>query len=149
MKIREIIVLLAGIALSSACSSRANDGTGGASSGETRASGGSSGSAGSGGQGSRGAGGSGGTPRRRGGGGTGGHGASHWVGTWTGAPQLVETANNPPAPLSNSTLRQVVHVSLGGSQIRLRFSNEFGNGPVTINQAHVAVCQANPVDSTI
>ena len=46
-------------------------------------------------------------------------------------------------------LRQVVHVSLGGSQLRVRFSNEFGNGPVTINAAHVAVCKANPVDSTI
>ena len=42
-----------------------------------------------------------------------------------------------------------MHVSLGGSQIRVRFSNEFGNGPVTINAAHVAVCKANPVNSTI
>jgi lysophospholipase L1-like esterase len=71
------------------------------------------------------------------------------VGTWTGAPQLTETANLPPASLSSSTLRQVVHVSLGGSQIRLRFSNEFGNGPLTIALAHVAVCKASPVDSTI
>jgi lysophospholipase L1-like esterase len=79
----------------------------------------------------------------------GGSGASHWVGTWTGAPQLTETANLPPASLSSSTLRQVVHVSLGGSQIRVRFSNEFGNGPVTLTQAHAAVCKATPVDSTI
>ncbi len=78
-----------------------------------------------------------------------GTGASHWVGTWTGAPQLTETANLPPTPLSNTTLRQVVHVSLGGSQLRVRFSNEFGNGPVTVNQAHVAVCPATPVNSTI
>ena len=42
-----------------------------------------------------------------------------------------------------------MHVSLGGSQIRVRFSNEFGNGSVTISAAHVAVCPANPVDSTI
>jgi lysophospholipase L1-like esterase len=83
-------------------------------------------------------------------GGTGGESPNqHWVGTWTGAPQLTEVANLPPSALSNTTLRQVVRVSLGGTQIRLRFSNEFGNGPVTINQAHVAVCSANPVDSTI
>jgi lysophospholipase L1-like esterase len=81
--------------------------------------------------------------------GTGGATSSHWVGTWTGAPQLTETSNLPPATLTNATLRQVVHVSLGGSQIRVRFSNEFGNGSVTINQAHVAVCKATPVDSTI
>jgi lysophospholipase L1-like esterase len=43
----------------------------------------------------------------------------------------------------------VVHVSIGGSQLRVKLSNEFGNGPVTVNAAHVAVCTANPVNSTI
>jgi lysophospholipase L1-like esterase len=47
-------------------------------------------------------------------------------------------------------LRQVVHVSLGGSQVRVQFSNLGGNGSVTINSAHVALCKATPtVDSTI
>jgi len=78
-----------------------------------------------------------------------GSSAPAWVGTWSGAPQLTETANLPPASLSNSTLRQVLHVSVGGSQLRVRFSNEFGNGPVTINAAHVAACTAVPVNSTI
>ena len=72
-----------------------------------------------------------------------------WVGTWSGAPQLTEPGNLPPASLTNSTLRQVVHVSLTGTQSRVRFSNQFGNGPVTINAAHVAVCRAVPVDSSI
>jgi lysophospholipase L1-like esterase len=73
-----------------------------------------------------------------------------WVGTWTASPYPVPSGNLPPAPLSNSALRQVVHVSLGGSQIRLQFSNLAGNGPVTINSAHVALCKAAPaVDSTI
>ncbi|HXU01032.1 MAG TPA: GDSL-type esterase/lipase family protein [Polyangia bacterium] len=80
---------------------------------------------------------------------SGGGGTSVWVGTWAGAPQLTETANLPPASLTNATLRQVVHVSVGGSQLRVKFSNEFGNGAVTINAAHVAVCNANPVNSTI
>jgi lysophospholipase L1-like esterase len=77
----------------------------------------------------------------------------HWVGTWTASPYPVPTGatgNQPPAPLSNSVLRQVVHVSLGGSQIRVQFSNLSGDGPVTINSAHVAICDATPsVDSTI
>jgi lysophospholipase L1-like esterase len=72
-----------------------------------------------------------------------------WVGTWSGAPQLTEPANLPPASLTNATLRQVVHVSVGGSQLRVKFSNEFGNTAVTINAAHVARCNANPVNSTI
>ena len=78
-----------------------------------------------------------------------GGGSPIWVGTWEGAPQLTETNNLPPASLTNAVLRQVVHVSVGGTQLRVKFSNEFGNGPVTINAAHVAVCNANPVNSTI
>ena len=74
---------------------------------------------------------------------------SSWVGTWSGAPQLTEPADLPPASLTNAALRQVVHVSVGGTELRVRFSNEFGNGPVTINAAHVAACTANPVNSTI
>lgn len=94
--------------------------------------------------------GSGGASAATGTGGSAASGTAHWVGTWTGAPQLTETSNLPPASLSNAVLRQVVHVSLGGSQIRVRFSNEFStDGAVTINAAHVAVCNASPVDSTI
>jgi lysophospholipase L1-like esterase len=77
-------------------------------------------------------------------------GPTHWVGTWTASPYPVAAADQPPAALSNSVLRQVAHVSLGGSQIRVQFSNLSGNGPVTINTAHVALCTAAPaVDSTI
>ena len=71
------------------------------------------------------------------------------MGTWTGAPQLVEAANLPTLALANTTLRQVAHVSLGGSRVRVRFSNEFGNGPLTIRAAHVAVCKASPADGSI
>ncbi len=47
-------------------------------------------------------------------------------------------------------LRQIAHVSLGGSQVRVQFSNLFGNGSVTIKSAHIAICKATPlVDSTI
>ncbi|HEX7506254.1 MAG TPA: GDSL-type esterase/lipase family protein [Polyangia bacterium] len=82
--------------------------------------------------------------------GTGGStGTTHWVGTWSASP-YVDSANPPPASLSGSVLRQVAHVSLGGSQIRVQFSNLFGNGSVTIKSAHIAICKATPaVDSTI
>ena len=62
-----------------------------------------------------------------------------WVGTWGTSPQLVETRNLPPPPgLTGNTLRQVVQVSIGGKQLRLRFSNAFGTTPVTISAAHIA-----------
>jgi lysophospholipase L1-like esterase len=62
-----------------------------------------------------------------------------WIGTWVTAPQLVEPANRPPAPgLSHNTLRQVIHVSLGGDLLRARFSNEFGTDPVTLKAVNIA-----------
>jgi len=108
---------------------------------------GPTGSAGSGGGAGGGAGGSGGTGVT--GGSTGSAGATQWVATWTASPYY-DSSNPPPASLANSVLRQVTHVSLGGSQIRVQFSNLGGNGPVTINTAHVAICTASPaVNSTI
>ena len=79
----------------------------------------------------------------------GGTGATHWVGTWTASPYY-DSANQPPASLSNGVIRQITHVSIGGRQLRVQFSNLFGNGSVTIKSAHVALCKATPlVDSTI
>jgi lysophospholipase L1-like esterase len=63
----------------------------------------------------------------------------HWVGTWAASPQLVEPGNMPPEPgLGDATLRQVVHVSLGGKRLRVRFSNAFGAKPLNILSAHLA-----------
>jgi lysophospholipase L1-like esterase len=62
-----------------------------------------------------------------------------WLGTWEAPPQLTEPRNLPPAPgLSGSTLRQVIHLSVGGSRFRLWLSNEFGDGPIVISSARVA-----------
>jgi len=62
-----------------------------------------------------------------------------WVGTWAAAQQLVEPHNMPPSPgLANNTLRQVVRVSIGGEKIRLKLSNEYGNGPLEIKAVHLA-----------
>ena len=45
----------------------------------------------------------------------------------------------PPAPgLAGSTLRQVIHLSVGGPTVRVRFSNAFGTSPLAITSAHVA-----------
>src|SRR5690606_16370651 len=47
--------------------------------------------------------------------------------------------NLPPEPgLSGNTLRQVVHVSLGGSRVRLHVSNAYGTEPVTLASVHLA-----------
>lgn len=71
---------------------------------------------------------------------------THWVNTWTSMPQLTEPSNMPPAPftragkvLDDTTLRQTVHVSVGGKQVRLRFSNAFGGAALPLTSVSVAL----------
>jgi lysophospholipase L1-like esterase len=46
----------------------------------------------------------------------------------------------PPAPgLTGNTLRQVAQVSIGGSRVRLRLSNEFGGHAVTVRATRLAL----------
>ncbi|MGO8757102.1 MAG: SGNH/GDSL hydrolase family protein [Terracidiphilus sp.] len=61
-----------------------------------------------------------------------------WVGTWTTAPMLADGGFNV-RPFSGVTLRQIVHISVGGPQIRVRFTNAYGSDPLTISDAHVAL----------
>lgn len=70
----------------------------------------------------------------------------HWVGTWAAAPQLTEPANMPPPPFTkdnlvfaDSTVRQSVHVTLGGRLIRLRFSNAYGGADLPITAVSAAL----------
>ncbi|KAJ3818059.1 extracellular GDSL-like lipase/acylhydrolase [Lentinula raphanica] len=69
-----------------------------------------------------------------------------WVNTWTAMPQLTEPANLPNPPFNgstavfvNSTLRQTLHMSIGGDQIRVRFSNVFGVNNLEITAATIAL----------
>ncbi|WP_329141583.1 SGNH/GDSL hydrolase family protein [Streptomyces sp. NBC_00670] len=69
----------------------------------------------------------------------------HWVDTWASMPQLTEPGNMPPAPftradrvLDDATLRQTVHVTVGGQRLRLRFSNAFGGTDLPITGVTVA-----------
>lgn len=63
----------------------------------------------------------------------------NWVGTWATAQQLVEPHNMPPEPgLTNNTIRQIIRVSIGGNQLRLRFSNIFSDQPTVLKSVSVA-----------
>ena len=62
-----------------------------------------------------------------------------WVGTWAASQQLVEPRNLPPEPaFADTTIRQIVRVSIGGREIRVRFSNAFGNAALTLRAARIA-----------
>lgn len=62
-----------------------------------------------------------------------------WVATWGAPPMAATSAGQPSRSFQNQTIRQVVHISAGGSRVRVRFSNEFGNQPLRIGGAHVAL----------
>ena len=68
-----------------------------------------------------------------------------WIATWAASPQA--KGPNPREALvniDNQTVRERVRVSIAGSQIQLRFSNEFGSSPLLIGSATVAV----PLDAS-
>ena len=63
--------------------------------------------------------------------------ANHqWVGTWSSSP--VEKGE----AFEGRTLRQIVRISAGGDQLRIRFSNRFGEVPLIIDSASVGIQDA-------
>ena len=72
--------------------------------------------------------------------------AKQWVGTWASAPRLDAHARNAEDLLASGTqsgvtLREVVHVSMGGDMVRVRFSNLYGTGPLVIGAVQIAQTQ--------
>ncbi|WP_150611975.1 SGNH/GDSL hydrolase family protein [Pandoraea terrigena] len=66
------------------------------------------------------------------------------VGAWATAPQAV--AQHPAAPSFNRapavggrTVRQIIYPTLSGNEVRVRFSNAYGTGPLVIERASLAV----------
>ena len=62
----------------------------------------------------------------------------HWITSWTAAPMNVW---GPDAPLSGfygQTIREIARLTLGGTRLVLRLSNEFGATPIRLDAVHVA-----------
>jgi lysophospholipase L1-like esterase len=67
---------------------------------------------------------------------------THWVGTWGAAPSpQLQAAEMESQKLvfRDQTVREIVHISIGGDRLRVRLSNTFGAEPVNIGAAHLAV----------
>jgi lysophospholipase L1-like esterase len=67
-----------------------------------------------------------------------------WIGTWSASPQPVWDSDffapiNFPRNLWNQTIRQIARVSLGGNQVRVQLSNEYGRQPLVVGAAHIAL----------
>src|SRR5260370_26110485 len=56
------------------------------------------------------------------------------VATWNASPVTASTVS-----FSNQTLREIVHISIGGNRVRVRLTNAFGGDLLVIGEAHVAI----------
>ncbi|HXJ87176.1 MAG TPA: SGNH/GDSL hydrolase family protein [Candidatus Binatia bacterium] len=68
-----------------------------------------------------------------------GGGNEHWVATWSTAlhqPDLLPGLTN--TGFANQTVRQIVHSSVGGRQVRVRLS-AFGASALVVGSAHIAL----------
>ena len=69
-----------------------------------------------------------------------------WVATWGAAVQAPLFA---PAPtFQNQTLRQIVHTTVAGRAVRVRFSNAIGALPLTIDAASVGSSACSTISSS-
>lgn len=70
----------------------------------------------------------------------------HWVGTWAASPFSSADVHNEVVKASylkygqaDTTFRQIVHVSVGGSLVRVVLGNEFGTEPLTVAAVQIAL----------
>ena len=65
--------------------------------------------------------------------------AAAWVGTWVASQQVPEPANRLSADdLRDVTLRQIIHLTVGGETLRVHVSNVFGTTPLHLTSVHIA-----------
>jgi lysophospholipase L1-like esterase len=62
----------------------------------------------------------------------------HWIGTWAAPPEAKRSANDMLGKV-NTTYREIVHVSAGGSSVRVVLTNELGLESLTVGTADIAI----------
>src|SRR3979411_2088223 len=65
---------------------------------------------------------------------------AHWVVSWgasSSPPHDAAQIRKEGLEFNNQTLREIVHLSIGGSAVRVRFSNFFGRRSLEIGSAHL------------
>ena len=62
-----------------------------------------------------------------------------WIVTWAASQQIPEPQNALSADdLRDATVRQIFHLSVGGSTLRVHLSNAFGTGALHFTSVHIA-----------
>jgi lysophospholipase L1-like esterase len=65
----------------------------------------------------------------------------NWVASWTASPHapLATEGMFAAAEYDNVTISQVLRLSEGGDQLRVRFTNRYGENPLTIGEARIVL----------
>jgi lysophospholipase L1-like esterase len=69
---------------------------------------------------------------------------SHWIATWGASAQAATAGNLSRAGFRNATLRELVLTSASGVRVRVRLTNAFGDAPLRIGPAAVAIDSSGP-----
>lgn len=77
---------------------------------------------------------------------------SQWITTWAASPQKVWNKDfvfptNIPDQISNQTIKQFSQISLGGEAVRLVFSNQYGDQPLSIDKTTVGLVKGQSLKS--
>jgi lysophospholipase L1-like esterase len=68
---------------------------------------------------------------------------AHWVVSWGASPSPLRSdevqVRKKGLAFDHQTVREIVHLSIGGSTVRVRFSNVFGKQSLEIGAAHLAL----------
>ena len=67
------------------------------------------------------------------------HRAEHWVATWGASPQPATGSTLSARGFHNQTVREIAFSSGTGSAVSVRFTNAFGQRPLTIGAAAIAL----------
>ena len=73
---------------------------------------------------------------------------SVWEATWATAIEFTGPSDMPASSLSNRAIRQIIHVSKGGTQLQLKLSNVHSKEPVDIKSVFIADAkEASDIDT--
>ena len=62
-----------------------------------------------------------------------------WVASWGASQQVPESQNSLPTDdFADTTMREIVHLSVGGPALRVHLSNAFGTEALRVTSAHIA-----------
>lgn len=67
-----------------------------------------------------------------------------WTATWATAVEFTGPGDMPKASLSNRSLREIIHISIGGETLRMQLSNIHSKEPVEIKSVFIA----NPTEGS-